>query len=39
MTYKYKKFKRDGTVVELTGSRTDKQVRTGKTKRDRSRKS
>lgn len=35
MTYTYTRYMRDGTTKKLTGSRTDKQVRTGKTKRDR----
>ncbi len=38
MTYTYKRFMRDGSVELRTGTRTDKQVRTGKTKRDRARK-
>lgn len=38
MTYTYKRFMRDGSVEIRTGNRTSKQVRTGKTKRDRARK-
>lgn len=37
MSYTYKRFMRDGSVELRTGSRTDKQVRTGKTARDRRR--
>lgn len=37
MTYTYLKYMRDGTTELRTGSRTAKQVRTGKTKRDRER--
>jgi hypothetical protein len=37
MTYQYKKFMRDGSVEIRTGSRTTKQVRTGKTAKDRRR--
>ena len=38
MTYTYKRYMRDGSVEIRTGSRTAKQVRAGKTKRDRARK-
>lgn len=38
MTYQYKKFMRDGSVEIRNGARTAKQVRTGKTARDRKRK-
>lgn len=37
MTYQYKRYMRDGSVEIRTGSRTQKQVRTGKTARDRKR--
>lgn len=37
MTYKYKRFMRDGSVEERNGNRTDKQVRTGKTAKDKKR--
>jgi hypothetical protein len=38
MSYEYKRFMRDGTVEVRTGHRTPKQVRTGKTAKDRKRK-
>lgn len=37
MTYTYKRYMRDGSVAVLTGTRHPKQVRTGKTKRERGR--
>ena len=38
MSYEYRRFMRDGTVEVRTGTRTAKQVRTGKTAKDRKRK-
>ena len=37
MSYTYKRFMRDGTVEIRTGNRTSKQVRHGKTAKDRKR--
>lgn len=37
MNYQYKRFMRDGTVAVLSGSRHAKQVRIGKTAKDRKR--
>lgn len=37
MTYQYKRYMRDGSVEIRTGTRTPKQVRHGKTAKDKRR--